>query len=426
MALALYAVQKYYLRTSRQMRHLELEASGPLYTHLLETIEGVATIQAFGWETAFRESGLDRLDNSQRPHYYMLNIQTWLKLVLELMAGSLATILIALAVAVPSGTSAGAIGLAMMNVMMVSWALVNVIEAWTMMETCLGAIERLKSFEKDTPREPETESPYQPDASWPSRGQIEFDKVTASYSVGDKGESLRALDKVSISIEAGQKVAICGRTGSGKSTLLLTLFRLLELDGGSIRVDGVDVSHIEQNVLRPRLISVPQEPLLFPSTVRANLFADVSSTDENGPHVHRSDELARSCLKKVALLDIIDAKGGLGCDINDLGLSQGQKQLLCLARALMRKETSAVLVLDEAMSAVDQQTEELMVKVLEEEFSRHTVISVVHRLNTVRKFDSIVLLDKGVAVEVGPPEELLKKDGGRFRALWDGETKASD
>lgn len=428
MAALLYGVQKFYLRTSRQMRHLDLEATAPLYTHLLETIEGVSTIQAFGWKSAFRDAGLKFLDESQKPHYYLLGIQCWLKLVLELVVGALATILIALAITAPEGTSAGAIGLSMMNVINLGWALVNVISAWTSLETSIGVVERLKSFEEKTPQEPSTAIPYQPPSSWPSTGYLEIKGITVSYSTGSDGEALKALDRVTASIQPGQKVAVCGRTGSGKSTLLLALLRLLDLDEGSIIVDHADVSQIPQNTLRSRFITAPQDPMLFPGTVRLNLCpymvsnkGQLSTEPDDSLEIAESDEHAKACLKRVELLDIVEQKGGLDCDIADLSLSQGQKQLLCLARALMRKDSSPILLLDEAMSAVDQRTEELMVRVIEEDFARHTVISVVHRLNTIRSFDTVLLLDKGVVVESGAPDALLRKERGRFRGLWEGQ-----
>ena len=433
MAVLLYGIQKFYLRTSRQMRHLDLESTAPLYSHLLETIEGASTIQAFGWQNAFRKAGLQFLDDSQKPHYYLLAIQCWLKLVLELVVGALATVLITLAIAIPEGTSVGAIGLSLMNVINLGWALVNIISAWTSLETSIGVVERLQSFEASTPQEPSVAMPYLPASSWPSSGRLELSGVTVSYSSGEDSESFKALDSVSTSIRPGQNVAVCGRTGSGKSTLLMALLRLLELDEGSIIVDDADISQIPQNELRSRFITVTQDPMLFPGSVRLNLCPEKTSSSEQNREsaagesraADELDEYAKACLKRVELLHIIEEKGGLDCDIADLNLSQGQKQLLCLARALMRKDSSSILLLDEAMSAVDQNAEALMVKILDEDFALHTVVSVVHRLNTVRRFDRIIMLDKGAVVEAGSPDELLARQGGRFQELYSGQNTHS-
>ncbi|KAK5998615.1 ABC multidrug transporter B [Cladobotryum mycophilum] len=388
-----YCLQKFYLRTSRQLRQLDLQATAPLHTHVLETLDGLSTIRAFGWQSVFQESGLRLLNACQKPHYLLFCIHRWLTLVLDLFVAATGVLLVIFAVVTPNATSAGAMALALTQVLGLSSSLADLISSWTSLETSLGAISRLRELETTTPAE----------------GQIEFKDVFASYSSGE--ETSKALDGLTLTIKPGEKVAICGRTGSGKSSLISVLFRLLDLDAGAISIDGVDISHVAQNHLRQRLIAVPQEAMLFPGTLRSNLFpgstAGRFSTDMS------DDEIIR-VLKKVELwAGIASLHGGLDTNVSDLGLSQGQKQLLCLARAVLRKDSSAILVLDEAMSAVDRPTEDVMVRVLEEEFRGHTIVSVVHRLNTVAKFDTVVVLDRGRMVEVGKPEELLDKGGGR-------------
>lgn len=410
-----YFIQKFYLRTSRQLRHHELQASAPLNTHLLETIDGLATIRAFGWRATYRKSALGLLDDSQKPHYLLFCIQRWLTLVLDLYVAVLAVFLVALGVLLPDSSTKGAMALALLNILGLGSSLANLVSSWTSLETSLGALARIRDFEIETPQEIEPSQPEKTDAEWPSRGEIEFCDATASYDSGF--DSLLAIDHVSLKIRAGEKVAICGRTGSGKSSMLLTLFRLLELDSGSIIIDGLDVAHIPQNKVRQSLISVPQEPTLFPGTVRSNLWL-ADDDDSSAP----SDDELRNALETVELWDAIASQSeGLNTDISTVSLSQGQKQLLCLCRAVLRRKTSAVLVLDEAMSAVDGHTEQVMVRVLESEFAEHTVVSVAHRLNTVRKFDRVVVLEGGRVVEVGEPEGLLEKPDGKLRALWNSQ-----
>lgn len=413
--LAMYAIQRYYIRTSRQIRYLDLESSAPLYSHLLGTIDGIATIRAFNWIPAFQETTLRLLDDSLKPDYFLYTIQCWLKLVLELLVGAIAVLLITLAVLAPAGTSAGAIALGMANILSLSQFMVSLVTLWASLEGSLGALERLKTFEASTPEERFTPEPQQLPFNWPSQGAVEVEKISASYVTGLSNQP--ALDKVTISIKPGEKVAICGRSGSGKTTFLMTLFRLLELDSGSISIDGNDISKIPHNALRSRLIAIPQEPVLFPGTVRTNVCPqnDLLETPVSDSHII-------SCLEKVQLWDLFRAQNGLSTNLFNLSLSQGQKQLLCLARALAQKSSSAVLILDEAMSSVDQQTEALMVKVLKEEFLHHTVLSVVHRLNTVQDYDWVVLLDKGKVVESGKPDSLLHEQGSQFRALWHGQS----
>ncbi|KAJ6439410.1 ABC multidrug transporter [Purpureocillium lavendulum] len=412
----IYLLQKFYLRTSRQLRHHELQSSAPLNTHILETIDGLATIRAFGWRAAYRRSALGLLDESQKPHYLLFCIQRWLSLALDLYVAILAVFLVALGVLVPESSTKGAMALALINVLGLGSSLTGLVNSWTSLETSLGALARIRDFEARTSQEI---APAQPEekliSDWPSRGDIEFCNATASYSSGS--DSVPAIDHVSLRIKAGEKIAICGRTGSGKSSMLLTLFRLLDLDAGSITIDGLDIAHIPQNKVRQSLICVPQEPTLFPGTIRSNLWL----AEDSGGATPSDDEL-RVALESVALWDAISSQSdGLNTDISAVSLSQGQKQLLCLCRAVLRRKTSAVLVLDEAMSAVDGHTEQVMVRVLESEFAEHTVVSVAHRLNTVRNFDTVVVLEGARVVEVGQPEALLEKPDGKLRALWNSQ-----
>ncbi|KAI8306326.1 ABC transporter, partial [Colletotrichum sp. SAR11_59] len=393
---ALYCLQAFYLRTSRQMRFLDLQAQAPLLTQLVETIDGISTIRAFGWQGAFRDSSLHLLDQSQRPYYLLFCIQRWLTLVLDILVGAIAVLLVSLAMTIPESTSTGAIAIALYNVLNFNSSLATLITSWTELETSLGAISRLRTFESKTPVEPspspEEQAPLPP--NWPSEGRLEINNVTASYSP----DTRPVLQDVSLTLQPGDKAAICGRTGSGKSTLTLTIFKLLGLDSGSI---VIDISQVPNNVLRRRLIAIPQEPLLFPGTLRTNLFP---RTEGLGAGEIPSDEALISALTKVSLWSAISLSGGLDTDVSNLALSKGQKQLLCLARAIVRKHSSKILVLDEATSAVDQETQEMMAKIIETEFAAHTVVSIVHRPQALRGLHMVVTLQDGKILKVGPPE----------------------
>ncbi|UQC86148.1 ABC transporter [Colletotrichum lupini] len=266
--LALYCLQAFYLRTSRQMRFLDLQAQAPLLTKLIETIDGLSTIRAFGWQTAFRETSLELLDESQRPYYLMFCIQRWLTLVLDILVGAIAVLLVSMAMMIPDATSTGAIAIALYNVLNFNQSLATLITSWTELETSLGAISRLRSFVSRTPIEPTAEVLDKIPRQWPAQGQVEIQNITVSYSA----ETRPVLKGVSLSIQPGEKVAICGRTGSGKSTLTLSIFKLLGLDAGKILIDGVDIGSVPNDVLRRSLIAIPQEPLLLPRSLRTNLF----------------------------------------------------------------------------------------------------------------------------------------------------------
>lgn len=426
--LLLYALQKFYLRTSRQLRLLQLRASTPLFSYLVESAEGLATVRAFRWEIPLQRHAVSLLDISQRPRYLLYAIQRWLTFVLDMTVGGLAVLLVVLAVVVRQ-SGPGSVAISFSNVLGFSTVLAGLVTSWTELETSLGAIARLRTFEKETPREEEKPGTKEPPADWPSRGGIEIQNLNASYkssspaspASSDQNASAAApldaptdendelvLRQLAVSIKPGEKIAICGRTGSGKSSLVFTLFQLIQYNG-TTEIDGVDISLVPIDTLRARLISVPQEPVVFPGTIRFNLV----------PGGHSSladDEAMLDALAQVSLRDaVLAVPGGLDADVADASFSHGQKQLLCLARAIVRKKdrTSAggILVLDEATSAVDVATERLMMDVIETAFADYTVLAVAHRLDSVRKFDKLLVLDQGALVKMGTPGELIGEDG---------------
>ncbi|QDS72379.1 hypothetical protein FKW77_008421 [Venturia effusa] len=360
---AIFFIQLVYLRTSRQLRHLDLENKSPLYSHLTETLEGLATIRAFGWERYFVAKQSEILDHSQKPYYMLLCAQRWLTLVLDLMVTALAVIVVALAVSLRSSTSVGLLGIALNNILSFNQSLSSLVTSWTSLETSLGAIARVKVFVETIPSEvsPVDDRPPPP-PEWPENGALELRNVSIQYD-----DENYALKGISMMINAGQKVGICGRTGSGKSTLILSLLRLISPSAGSILIDGIDISSIRPSILRRRLTTVPQDPLTMTGTIRSNV-------DPFGEH---PDTEIISVATEFHIWSALENRGGLDATLLDQPLSQGEQQLLCLARAALRK--SSVLILDEATSSLDDETDRLIQKVIKQKFADCTVICVAHR-----------------------------------------------
>ncbi|KAG4443574.1 hypothetical protein IFR05_000951 [Cadophora sp. M221] len=400
--LLVWVLQKYYLRTSRQMRLLDLEAKSPLYSHFIESLSGLVTIRAFGWGETFKTQNLALLDVSQKPYYLLFCIQRWLALALDLLVMALAVILMSLVVKLRSEISAGFVGLALLNVMSFNENLANIIKTWTNLETSLGAISRLISFSGHTASEnlPGEDQPV-PD-NWPMYGSIEIKNVSASYTSDDN----LVIRNLNMSIQPGEKVGICGRSGSGKSSLITTLFRMLEVtEDSSIIIDGIDITKLPRETVRSRLNAIPQEPFFIRGTVRAN--AD--------PLHQQTDAAIVSAIKKVHLWDIVSNKGGLDTLLDAEFFSHGQRQLFCLARAILRK--SKVVILDEATSNVDTKSDDLMQEIIRKEFHDCTIIAVAHRLDTILDFDRIALLSKGELEEFDAPQALLGR-ASAFRELY--------
>lgn len=178
----LYFLQKYYLRTSRQMRLLDLEAKSPLYTQLAETATGVQHIRAFGWQAKTANNSLKLLDYSQKPYYYMFCIQRWLTLVLDICVTVIAIVLVTLALKLTHTTTQSAIGLALLNIVTFSEALSQLLDSWVELETSLGAVTRLKDFIATTPLEPQPKEPrVELPTAWPQQGKIQINNVAAAY-----------------------------------------------------------------------------------------------------------------------------------------------------------------------------------------------------------------------------------------------------
>lgn len=398
----LWLLQRFYLRTSRQLRFLDLEAKSPIYSQFLETLSGLATVRAFGWQEDLIIKADERLDFSQKPFYLLYSIQRWLNLVLDLIVACLAVVLIAVAVALRNSSSVGFAGVALFNIMNLSAALKSAITSWTMLETSIGAVARVKRYEESTPDENLAAEDLQPPETWPAVGTIVFDDVTASYKDDD---AQPAFSNLSLQIRDGEKIGICGRSGSGKSSMLLALLHLIN-SRGTIIVDGLDTSRIPRETLRERLTAVPQDPVFFAGSARLN--AD--------PHSKATDDAIVEALRTVHLWEVVEAKGGLDADVNEEFFSKGQQQLFSLARALLSH--SRIVVMDEASSSLDEESEALMISLVREKFKAATVLCVAHRLDTIMDFDKVLVLDSGSIIEEGNPRELLARNSA-FKALYE-------
>ncbi|KAF3769045.1 putative ABC transporter [Cryphonectria parasitica EP155] len=386
--LVVYVVQRFYLMTSRQLRLLDLESRSAVFSSFLETVEGLTTLRAFGWQRLAEQHSLNALDSSQRAFYLVLCLQRWLNLVLNLTIAGIAITTIALAINFKGSRDGASIGVALNVVLVANTTLLRLVESFTSVEISLGGIARLKGMQENTPVEDKQDEEVIPGSDWPSSGSIQLRGVSASYDATHK-----ALDEVFLKIKPGSKVAICGRTGSGKSTLILAFLHLVEYSG-SINVDGLDISKVPRSLVRQRcFISIPQDPFLMPhATLRLNL-------DETG--VVPNAVLAAS-LSTVRLWDHLssrnldddqDQNGILDRKLSVLPvLSAGQTQLLALARALVKRwilcldahggtRVKPPLLLDEATASLDPVTEGIVHDVIDEEFSwrGHTVVMVTHR-----------------------------------------------
>jgi ATP-binding cassette subfamily C (CFTR/MRP) protein 1 len=174
-------VSQYYLHTSRQMRLLDIEAKSPLYSNFLEAQSGVVTIRAFGWQKVWKDRNIKLLDESQRPYYLLYCIQRWLNLVLDIVIAAFAVVVMTLATQLDHGISGGSLGVAFINILSFSSSLAYLITAWTQLETSIGAIARVRSFEASTPSEVREGGEQDLPDRWPEKGSIEFSNLSGGY-----------------------------------------------------------------------------------------------------------------------------------------------------------------------------------------------------------------------------------------------------
>ncbi|KAF3352357.1 Protein BCP1 [Verticillium dahliae VDG1] len=433
-AVVLWVIQRFYLRTSRQLRLLDLEAKSPLYTHYLDTIKGISTFRAFGWMADHVTHNQQLLNTSQRPSYLLAMIQRWLSLTMEILVAIVAIIIVSLAT--QTGGNSGFTGASLVTLMSLSDVITWLIRNYTLLETSIGAVSRIKSFSESVVTEKRENEDYQPPVEWPQAGTIELQDVSASYKVsaGDieqeiSSQSNLALKNVTLSIEAGRKVALCGRSGSGKSSLILVLLRLLDpLSSCSqnMKIDDIPFHSIDRDALRCRIIAVPQDAVFLPS--------GSSVKDNLDPFNVATDLECREVLDTVLLSGFLaemndDVHSGMSSD----SLSAGQRQLFSLGRAILRRRVKdrslggrrgGILLLDEVSSNVDRETDRTMQGIIREEFKEYTIIMVSHRLDMAMDFfDDVVVIDKGEVVETGNPRALATLEGSRFGQLWAFENR---
>nr|XP_050866832.1 multidrug resistance-associated protein 1 isoform X1 [Vespula vulgaris] len=399
-----YFIQRFYVATSRQLKRLESISRSPIYSHFSESVTGAQTIRAFGVQDRFIQESESKVDFNQVCYYPGIIANRWLAIRLE-MVGNLIIFFAALFVVLGRNTiSAGIVGLSVSYALQITQTLNWLVRMTSDVETNIVAVERIKEY-GETPQEAPWVNPENvPPKEWPAEGHVEFKDYKVRYR---EGLDL-ILHGLTFSVKGGEKVGIVGRTGAGKSSLTLSLFRILEAASGKIIIDGIDIATLGLHDLRTKLTIIPQDPVLFSGTLRMNL----DPFDQ-----HTDDEVWRA-LERAHLKSFVqNLFNGLLHEVSEGGdnLSVGQRQLICLARALLRK--TKVLVLDEATAAVDLETDDLIQRTIREDFKDCTVLTIAHRLNTILDSDKVILLDKGLIIEYDSPEVLLRNSSSAFYSM---------
>lgn len=301
----------------------------------------------------------------------------------------------------------GNVGLAITQIlnliMMSQWGMRQTAE----LENCMTSVERVAEYIKLEPEPPlETdENDGERLKNWPSSGSIAFSNLSLKYN--ENSDAI--LKSLNMSIEPGEKIGIVGRTGAGKSSIIQAIFRL-GVNEGVIEIDDVNISKIGLHDLRNNISIIPQDPILFSGTMRDNL----------DPFQKKTDDELWSALDQVELRTVVSMlANGLDCKMYDGGsnFSMGQRQLVCLARAILRN--NKILILDEATANVDAATDAFIQHTIREKFAKCTVLTIAHRLHTVMDSDRVLVMDAGKIVEFDHAHNLLKSNDGYLRRLVD-------
>ncbi|KAJ2717978.1 hypothetical protein GGI07_005906, partial [Coemansia sp. Benny D115] len=408
-------LQQRYLFSSRELRRLDSTTRSPIFAHFQESIGGVSTIRAYGQQSRFVAENEHRLDKNIRAYYTYLSLNRWLSLRLETLGNTVmlgTTLLAIISLQYFGYGDAGLVGLSVAYALDFTSSLNWSVRSYTEVENSMIQLERVVEYARLPAEAPEIVTDNRPAKQWPEQGMVEFKGYSTRYR---EGLDL-VLKDLSFRVLPRQKIGIVGRTGAGKSSLTLALFRIIEAAGGQILIDGEDISQYGLYDVRSKLSIIPQDPVLFAGSVRENL----------DPFASYSDEQIWLALEHAHLADVIrDRAEGLDFVVTQGGenFSVGQRQLICLARALLKR--AKVLVLDEATAAIDNSTDAIIQASIRKEFKDCTVLTIAHRLNTIIDSDMILVIDGGRLAEYDTPEHLLANENSLFAKLVE-EARNSD
>ncbi len=274
-------IQRYYLRSSRELKRLDSVSRSPIYAHFQESLGGISTIRAYRQQDRFELENEYRVDGNLRAYFPSISANRWLAVRLEFI-GAIVILAAAgfavIAVANGSDLSAGWVGLALSYGLQITTSLNWIVRQTVEVETNIVSVERVLEYAELPSEAPEIIHRSRPPVSWPSRGEVEFNNYSARYR---EGLDL-VLKNIKLDIKSHEKIGVVGRTGAGKSSLTLALFRIIEPDTGNISLDGLNTSTIGLLDLRRRLAIIPQDAALFEGTIRDNL---------DPGHVHDDTEL---------------------------------------------------------------------------------------------------------------------------------------
>lgn len=400
----------FYRASAREVKRHESVLRSTVFARFSEAVSGISTIRAYGLEERFSQSIRDSIDDMNSAYYLTFSNQRWLSTRLDIIGNLLVFVLGILVVTSRFSVSPSTGGLVLSYILSVVQMIQFTVRQLAEVENHMNATERVHYYGTQLDQEPPLHIGNVRE-TWPEKGEIVFSNVEMRYRAG-LPLVLRGLD---LHVKGGERIGVVGRTGAGKSSIMSTLFRLVEISGGSISIDGVNINQIGLYDLRQRMSIIPQDPTLFKGTVRSNLdpFNKYNDLDLWSALRHADlvgeDQRVEDKTGRIHLDSPVDEEG--------LNFSLGQRQLMALARALVRG--SQIIVCDEATSSIDMDTDAKIQRTIAEGFKGKTLLCIAHRLKTIINYDRIVVMDQGQIAELDTPIALFNKRAGIFRSMCD-------
>ncbi|KZT67065.1 P-loop containing nucleoside triphosphate hydrolase protein [Daedalea quercina L-15889] len=395
-----------YIKAQLSVKRELSNARSPVLGHFGAAFAGITSIRAYGAQDTFKKESYIRINRYTRASRAFWNLNRWVGIRINALAALFTACLAAYLVYLTANTASN-VGFSLVMAVGFSSQILWFVRIFNRFEVS-DSLERIKQY-LDIEHEPAHTANGVPPAYWPASGHLTVERLSARYSK----DGPRVLHEISFEVRSGERVGIVGRTGSGKSSLALALLRCIHTEG-KVFYDGLPTDRINLDALRSNITIIPQSPDLLSGTLRQNL----------DPFQQYDDVVLNNALQSAGLLSIQSGstEGRITLDTHIAGggsnLSVGQRQIVALARAIVRQ--SKLLILDEATSAIDYATDAAIQSSLRKELDRGaTVLTVAHRLQTIMDSDKIMVLDAGHLVEFGEPDKLLRDDKGMFRALVD-------
>ena len=400
----------YYRSSAREIKRHESVLRSGVFARFSEGVSGTASIRAYGLQKHFIEGLKREVDQMNSAYYLTFSNQRWLSVRLDGIGNLLVFTTGILVVTSRFNVQPSIAGLVLSYILSIVQMIQFTVRQLAEVENAMVSTERLHYYGTELDEEPPLHLKDVPD-SWPQKGEIVFNEVQMRYREGLP----LVLQGLNMTVAGGERIGVVGRTGAGKSSIMSTLFRLVELSGGSISIDGVNIATVGLKDLRTRLAIIPQDPTLFRGTIRSNLdpfnehtdlelWSALRQSDLVGPDENLDDKTHG----RIHLDGIVEEEG--------LNFSLGQRQLMALARALVRG--SQIIVCDEATSSVDMETDQKIQRTIQTGFKGKTLLCIAHRLKTIINYDRICVMDQGRIAELDAPQRLWEQ-GGIFRGMCD-------